>query len=533
MTDPGANPPASGARSGSAARSASAACPPPGRARLARYAGLAGALLLAVAGYLGGALPGATTQFRHGADGPLIVVLWLLGTATLVGAWWALRGGAPSTRWAYVTAGLWTLPLLVTAPMGSRDVYSYACQGWVYADGGDPYTTGVAAGGCPWVESVAPIWRDTPAPYGPFFVLLAALAALLGGGLVGTVVLLRVLAVAGLLLAALCLPGLARAAGVPTRRAVWLLLACPLVGVHLVAGAHNDAVMLGLLLLGLLILVRRPDRPDRSNRPERTDRSGALLNTGILLVAGVLLGLAVSVKATAVVVLPFAALAAVRGRHTVPALLRDGGTLAAGVLGGLVVTSLLSGLGLGWLAGLGRSGDTVQWTSPPTAVGMVVDYAGELVGRRPDAVPVARLVGLVLLAVLLLLLWWRIWSILRDRDAGAGQRRSETATRVTLFGAGLALAATVALAPVFHPWYATWPLAVLAVAAARTTWFVLPCAVASFLALPDGTNLARLTKAPGAVAMTILVVALVAWGHRGARNALGPASRVRSRPETR
>ena len=47
----------------------------------------------------------------------------------------------------------------------------------------------------------------------------------------------------------------------PTRRAAWLALACPLVGVHLVAGAHNDAVMLGLLLLGLLVLVRRPGRP--------------------------------------------------------------------------------------------------------------------------------------------------------------------------------------------------------------------------------------------------------------------------------
>ncbi len=119
---------------------------------------------------------------------------------------------------------------------------------------------------------------------------------------------------------------------------------------------------------------------------------------GWLLGAGVLLGLAVSVKATAVVVLPFAALAAVRGRYTWPALLRDGGPLAVGVLGGLLVPSLLSGLGPGWLAGLVRSGDTVQWTSPPTAVGMVVDYAGELVGRQPDAVPMARVVGLVLLA---------------------------------------------------------------------------------------------------------------------------------------
>ena len=75
---------------------------------------------------------------------------------------------------------------------------------------------------------------------------------------------------------------------------------------------------------------------------------------------------------------------------------------------------------------------------------------------------------------------------------------------------GAALGVTVVLAPVFHPWYTTWPLAVLAVAATRTVWFVLPCALASFLALPDGTNLARLTKAPGAIGMTILLLTAAA-----------------------
>ena len=488
-----------------------------GRDRVARWVGLAGAVLLATASFLGGALPERTTN--PAVDGPLTVILWLAGTTAMVGAWWALRAGAPSAGWAYRTAGLWALPLLFSAPLGSRDVYSYACQGWVYADGGDPYAIGVAAAGCPWLDAVAPVWRDTAAPYGPFFVLLGALAVVLGGGLVGTVALLRVLAVAGLLVVALCLPGLARAAGVPTRRATWLVLACPLVGVHLVAGAHNDAVMLGLLLPGLLLLVRLPGR------------LGVLAVAG-LLAAGVLLGLAVSVKATAVVVLPFAALAAVRGRHTLVALLRDGGLLAVGVVGALVVTSLLSGLGLGWIGGLGSSGDTVQWTSPPTAVGMVVDYVGRLAGRPLGAVSVARVVGLVVLAGFLVLLWYRTWSALRTpatrsstslSDGGwvirltarAGVvRPADPVTpagerRLILGAAGVALVATVVLAPVFHPWYATWPLALLAVTATRTAWFALPCAAASFLALPDGSNVARLVKAPGAVAMTLLVLAVV------------------------
>ncbi|MGC4895440.1 polyprenol phosphomannose-dependent alpha 1,6 mannosyltransferase MptB [Micromonospora sp. DT31] len=472
-------------------------------AGLARYAGLAGAVLLAAAGWLGGARPDTPPRATPAAIwqapyGPLALGCWLVGTLLLVGAWWSLRWGAPSTRWAYLTAGLWALPLLVAPPVGSRDVYSYACQGWTWTQGLSPYRVGVAGAGCPWTGSVSPIWRDTPAPYGPFFVLLAGLAVLAGGGLLGTVVLLRLVAVAGVLLVAFCLPGLARAAGVPARRAAWLVLACPLVGTHLVAGAHNDAFALGLVLLGLLVLVRRPG------------------TAGALVAAGVLLGLAVAVKALAAVVLPFAALAAVPGRHTWRALLRDGGRLAGAVLGTLLVASLATGLGLGWVAGLGHSGDSQQWTSPPTALGLVVDYAGELAGSRPSAVPVTRAVALVLLAVVVVALWWRAWTrLLRGDDTPPGDRPSPVGT--ALLGAGLALAATVLLSPVFHPWYATWPLTLLAVAAvplAREVWFVAPCALASVLTLPDGTNLARFTKAPGAVLMSVLVLVLAVVGVR-------------------
>ncbi|MFE0591881.1 polyprenol phosphomannose-dependent alpha 1,6 mannosyltransferase MptB, partial [Micromonospora echinospora] len=478
-----------------------------GRLRLVRWGGLVAAVLLAVASWLGGVFPefaGGVTPVSiwRGEHGPVLLTAWLAGTAGLVGAWWAARHAVPSTRWAYLTVGLWTLPLLVTVPTGSRDVYSYACQGWVYASGGDPYAGGVAAAGCPWLDAISPIWRDTAAPYGPVFVLLAGAAAALGGSLLGTVALLRVVAVLGVLLAAACLPGLARAAGVPARRAVWLVLACPLVGVHLVAGAHNDAVMVGLLSAGLLLVVRHPGQRPR------------------LLLGGALLGLAVAVKVTALVVLPFAALAAVAGIVTFRALLRDGLWVVAGAVAALLAASAASGLGFGWIGGLTRSGDSEQWTSPPTAVGFTVDYAGRLLGLDPNAVPVTRAVAVALLAVLLVVLWFHAWRGLR-RLSGVRQRvarLSAARPRVALAGAGLALAATVALAPVFHPWYAVWPLAVLAVAATRTTWFLLPCAVASFLTLPDGTNLARFTKAPGAILMTALVLWLAV---RATRSGVG------------
>jgi alpha-1,6-mannosyltransferase len=112
-----------------------------------------------------------------------------------------------------------------------------------------------------------------------------------------------------------------------------------------------------------------------------------------------------------------------------------------------------------------------------------------LLGRGFDAIPVTRILGIAGLVAVLAVLWWRA----RDGDP--------------LLGAGLALAATVVLAPVFHPWYLTWPLAVLAATLRRDTlWLVVPCAVASALCLPDGYNLALATKAQGAIAMTVLIV---------------------------
>ena len=340
------------------------------RYRIVRYAGLIGAVLLAVSAQFGGVLPrwqAAVTPVSiwQGEHGPLILSCWLLGTALLAGAWWAARDGVPSTRWAYVTVGLWLLPLLAVPPLGSRDVYSYACQGAVLRAGGNPYTTGVRELGCPWLASVSPTWQDSPAPYGPVFVLLAGLAVAVGGTLAGTLAMLRLYALLGVGLTALCLPALARRCGVPPQRALWLLLGCPIVAVHLVSGAHNDALMVGLVAAGLLVAVARPGRP----LP--------------LFAAGVLLGLAVGVKATAGVVVPFAMLAALAGPYRTRTLLRDGAPVAAGAAFAVLAVTGASGLGWGWVDGLARSGDSVQWTSPSTAFGLTVDYAGRLFGARP------------------------------------------------------------------------------------------------------------------------------------------------------
>src|SRR5690606_15349825 len=88
------------------------------------------------------------------------------------------------------------------------------------------------------------------------------------------------------------------------------------------------------------------------------------------------------------------------------------------------------------------------------------------------------------------------------------------------------------ITPVFYPWYALAALAVLAVGVADRRWRRRLAAVTlglGFLTLPDGLNLAVLTKLPGALfdlaLLTALVVALVG---RSRRRSSGRPGRVGS-----
>ena len=447
---------------------------PVSRYSLVRYGGLTGALLLSASAYLGGALPappGADLTTWSEERGPLVYVLWLIGTSLLVSAWWVARHDVPSARWAGVTAALWSAPLLAAPPLGSRDVYSYACVGFTYASGLDPYVHSVATLPCPWLASVAPIWRDTPSPYGPLFVLLSGAMVTLGGTLVASIGLFRAIAVVGVGITGLCLPALARRCEIPEGQAVWLGMASPLVVIHQISGAHNDALMVGLLVAGLALVTSSPGR--------------ALA----LLGGGALLGLAGAVKATAWVAVPFAALVAIAGPYTLRRFIRCLGLMISGVATALIVVSLVSGLSLGWVGGLVRSGDVVGWTAPSAAVGVIVEHAAGILGLRARAVDASRVATIVPFAVILMVLWW---------CARHGQ---------ALHRAGLALAAAAVLAPRFHPWYATWPLAVLAATVWRTHWLVLPCVVACFVVLPDGRSILRSTRLPG----ELLTIGLIAW----------------------
>ncbi|MFK3982079.1 polyprenol phosphomannose-dependent alpha 1,6 mannosyltransferase MptB [Micromonospora sp. NPDC050397] len=572
------------------------ASPHPSRLRLA---GLAGTALMAVGAYGAGALPGPQPEHRTATETWLYwlgLAGWLVGLVLLCVAWWRLgrsltRPGRPpvTPRWLLLTAALWAVPLLAAPPTGSRDLYAYACQGALWLDGVDPYAVGVAAGGCPWTDSVPSLWWHTSTPYGPLAIGLAgavvALARLLvaapGDQLLVAVLLFRAVALAGALLLARYLPRLARACGAAPTTAVWLALLSPLTAVHLVGGAHNDAVLVGLVVAALALATGH-SRPDQS-RPDHS-RSGRA--PGRLVAAGVLVGLAVAVKVTAVVAVPFVALLALlpppgdrspsvppprdgtptpqdgtpiprdetpirrdrtpnsrdRTRGALPVRLRTASAglavvLLAATLAFTCVT-LATGLDAGWLGGLPDTGRMVQWTSLPTGLGMAVGYLLRLLGQPAafdPAVAVARAIGLVFLLAVAVALVVRAWRASADPPAVANP--PEAARRTVVASAGLAFGAVALLSPVFYPWYALATVAVLAVVVSRRWWRPLAATVLvlGFLVLPDGLGLATRTKLPGALFDVVLVTALVVFAVRARRRrrtvsatAPGPATAGRA-----
>ncbi|MBX6724102.1 MAG: hypothetical protein IRY92_12865, partial [Dactylosporangium sp.] len=122
-----------------------------------------------------------------------------------------------------------------------------------------------------------------------------------------------------------------------------------------------------------------------------------------------------------------------------------------------------------------------------------------------EAVTVARALGLAVLAGLLLALWLR------------ARRCAAASPRAVVLACGAALAATAVLSPVFYPWYALTPLAVLAVSAVADRvrrWLAVATVALSFLVLPYGLGIAVRTKLPGALLDVAALVAAAWWWWR-------------------
>lgn len=358
-------------------------------------------------------------------------VLVFVGVALLLQAWlvlgYDLMAGLNlrvATVWALL--GAWTLPLLVTPPLFSRDVYSYFAQGRLMEAGYDPYTTGVSVVPGWFQDGVDPMWAESPTPYGPAFLLIErGVANFAPEQPALSAWVFRAVALVGLALMAYYVPRLAFLHGINPDRALWLAVLNPLVIMHFVAGAHNDALMVGLIVAGLALAAEQ--------RPV----------LGVMAVA-----LSGAIKPIGLLALPFVGLlwagSTATWRRRILRWCATAGIAAVT----FAIVALAAGVGLGWIGALSTPGEVRTWLAPVTALGMAIGGALEMAGlvtTNDGAVAVLRFLGMVAALVIV------AWLCLRPRGRSAVR------------GAALAFLAVVALGPVVQPWYLLWALPLFAV----------------------------------------------------------------------
>ncbi len=405
------------------------------------------------------------------------LVLVYGGLLLLIRVWYGLIRtvrqvpGIP-VRKLVAVAALWTVPLLIAPPLFSRDVYSYAAQGELMSHHISPYQYGVGVlGATPMVSLVDKLWINTPAPYGPLFMGADGMLTVVAGHHeLPDVVLLRLLEVLGVGLIALGLSMLAKDHGRDPSYVLTLAVLNPVTMLHLIGGAHNDGLMLGLLAVGLALAKR--------GRP----------------VAGIVLcALAAAVKVPAAIGVVYIGWEwmgpGIPTRERIRPLV-SAGLIALGVMAAL---SLVTGLGWSWVLNLATPGTVRSWVAPATGAGQLITGMAHLVH-----IPISehlvlsgtRLLGLGLAAAL------GLWLLGQVDDVG------------TLRAMGLTMLLVVILGPVVQPWYLSWGLILLApVAEGRLRTLLIGASVTSaFIGLPGARQLlVDLFRAnPAAVALSLV-----------------------------
>jgi hypothetical protein len=415
------------------------------------------------------------------------IMLVYVGLVLMLGSWYevvrAVRS-RPGTTVRSLVAVLvaWEVPIVLGAPLFSGDVYSYAAQGQMVTTGLSPYVHGPSAlGGGPFLRLVDPLWRHSPAPYGPAWERLSGwIVQAAGHDVLRAVVGFRLVALIGVTLIAGAVPALARSVGRDPSIAFALAVLNPLVLLGLLGGAHNDALMLGLLVAGCTVARRNH------------------------ILAGLFLcSLAAEVKIPALIGAVFigwwwaGAEASWRRRFARVAL-------AVGFTAGLMaVMSAISGLGWRWVSGLSNPGVVVSWLDPATGVGLLLSHAAGAFGyggHQTAFVDGARAVALAGATVI------SVGLLLRSERHG------------NLPALGWSLLAFVVLGPVVWPWYETWGLVFLAVAA--DGWVIPYVFVASLVAcFADVPN-------PGLLVDANAVLVSLCWAGLAAMTGLYAFTRV-------
>lgn len=385
---------------------------------------LAASLLLAVAASArrriwfvpaseGGGWPGwLAGPFRHfdfvllAPRGALLLVAML---ACYLVALWCARAGAISLRVGLGAVLAAHLVFLLAPPLFSADVFGYVdyARLWVL-HGLEPYAHGAAdAARDPVVPFVR--WRDIPTPYGPVFTFASAPLAWLS--VPGALWASKAFAAALSLGCCALVWRTARLRQLDPLRAVLLVGLNPLLLAYGVGGAHNDFLLLALALGAVLLAVEQ--------------RAAAAGSLGVL---------AVGVKASAGVLLPFLLLSTRTPRRALAGALAT----AAALL--LVAFVAFGHEALGFVSQIREQQQFVASDSVPHKLGTLLGF---------DTLPAGlRLLFGLAFAVALAGLLWATWRGRIDWLTAAGW-------------ATLALLLSTAW---LVPWYVVWalPLAALA-----------------------------------------------------------------------
>ena len=457
----------------------------------------------------------------------MLVVAWLLIGRFAVGRFSVevLHGRSPQRRMTRAQADrtllLWIAPIVIAPPLLSKDIYSYLAQSAIAYRGMDPYTVSPLRGlGVENVltRSVPNLWRDTPAPYGPFFIWIGkGITALTGDNITAAIFLHRLIALLGIGLIVWAIPRLARRCGVSPVAALWLGAMNPLVLLHLVGGIHNEALMLGLMLVGIELCFGAICGTQSLLKPgsKIPSRAGWLLLAGTAVIA-----LSALVKFTSVLALGFVGIALAqrwgatlpalrhapirvwwqRSRHTVVALIASAGLLGVVLSVVMLVVCLGTGLGFGWTSTLSTGAVVRSWMSMPTLLSVSVGKVGVLLGlgdQTQAILDVLRPLGELVAAVFVVR--WMLATL---------------AGRLHPLGAlGVSMATVVVFFPFVQAWYLLWAVIPLAAWATRPWFRIATIAVSAIIAIvvmPTSSNTSGVVLAQGLLAGVIIVAVMTA-----------------------
>jgi alpha-1,6-mannosyltransferase len=327
----------------------------------------------------------------------LVVMLIAYGVALRYASKLSMR-----VIWTFVIATV--VFLLLGPPLQGTDLFNYLGYARLWAlHGLNPYTHVIAAEAHDpvWLPATWHHWRD---PYGPLFTALTYPLGLMPLPVAYWVLKAAIVAL-GLVFVWLVY-SCAKLTGRDPRWAVLLVAANPLFLVQEVGGFHNDFFMIVPAMAAILLLLKRRDRW-----------------------AGAAIAVAVAVKYTAILILPFMLLAAR------PANRRWR------VLSGLVIAGVP--LAAASFALFGTALPNVAAQSKMLTAFSIPNLLGWALGLGGGAPVLLEALQLCVVAVI-------VYALLRNRD--------------WLSGAGWATAALIVSLGALWPWYVVWLLPLAAIA---------------------------------------------------------------------